>query len=157
LNTKIDGSEMLALDMGFKIEGRIRDVFDQKNWERAYNKHDNIFRVVIEIEIRSGRKTILSTKLVRKAVLFWTRNPKIQHRIWVQIVKDDSSFYPLSLDEARTLLFDFNKTFEIEGGLLKIGNNKVSAKILVYWGKHLFTEPQKISGKSEDIEVSRSS
>jgi hypothetical protein len=112
--------------------------------------------VVIEIEISSGRKTISITKLVRKAVLFWTRNPKIQHRIWVQIVKDDSNFYPLSVDEARTLLFDFNKTLEIEGGLLKIGDNKLSAKILVSWGKHLFTEPQKISGKSDEIAVNRS-
>jgi hypothetical protein len=147
---------MLALDIGFKLEGKIREIFDQKNWERAYNKHDNIFRVVIEIEIASGRKTISITKLVRKAVLFWTRNPKIQHRIWVQIVKDDSNFYPLSVDEARTLLFDFNKTLEIEGGLLKIGDNKLSAKILVSWGKHLFTEPQKISDKSDEIAVNRS-
>ena len=147
---------MLALDIGFKIEGKIREIFDQKNWERAYNKHDNIFRVVIEIEISSGRNTISIIKLVRKAILFWTRNPKIQHRIWVQIVKDDSNFYPLSVDEARTLLFDFDKTLEIEGGLLKAGDNKLSAKILVSWGKHLFTEPQKISGKSDEIEVSPS-
>lgn len=146
---------MLALDIGFKLEGKLREIFDQKNWERAYNKHDNIFRVVIEIEISSGRKTISITKLVRKAVLFWTRNPKIQHRIWVQIVKDDSNFYPLSVDEARTLLFDFNKTLEIEGGLLKIGDNKLGAKILVSWGKHLFTEPQKISAKSDQFAVSR--
>ena len=47
-------SELLTLDLRFKIEGKIREVFDQKNWERAYDKHDNSFRVTIQLEVRSG-------------------------------------------------------------------------------------------------------
>lgn len=153
LNNKNSGTENLALQMEFKIEGKIRDVFEKKNWERAYNKYDNIFRVVIELEFRSGRNIIYSEKFVRKAVLFWTRNPKIQDRIWVQIVKDESTFYPLSVDEAKMLLFDFKKTFELENRRQKVTNNMIGARIAVSWGKHLFTDPEKISAKSENIKV----
>jgi hypothetical protein len=28
-------SGLLTLDLRFKVEGKIREVFDQKNWERA--------------------------------------------------------------------------------------------------------------------------
>ena len=72
-----------TLNLSFKIDGAIREAFIQKNWERAYNKHDNGFRMTIEVEIKSGRKKIKTEKFVRKAALFWTRNPKIPYRIWV--------------------------------------------------------------------------
>ena len=60
-------SGLLVLDLRFKIEGKIREVFDQKNWERAYDRHDNSFRVTIQLEVRAGRRTVLTTKFVRKA------------------------------------------------------------------------------------------
>src|SRR5215510_7081812 len=83
----------LTLSLSFKVDGAIREVFSQKNWERAYNKHDNGFRMTIEVDLKSGRKILVPIKFVRKAALFWTRNPKIPHRIWVSVVKDDSPFY----------------------------------------------------------------
>ena len=84
----------LTLSLSFKIEGSIRDAFSQRNWERAYNKHDNGFRMKIEVDLKSGRKSILPISLVRKASLFWTRNPKIPYRIWVSVVKDETPYYP---------------------------------------------------------------
>ena len=85
----------LTLSLSFKIQGSIRDAFSQKNWERAYNKHDTSFLMKIEIDLKSGRRRrIEPIKLVRKAALFWTRNPKIPYRIWVSIVKDDTTIYP---------------------------------------------------------------
>ena len=67
----------LTLSLSFKIEGAIREGFAQKSWERAYNKHDNGFRLTFEVDLKCGRKTIVLIKFVRKAALFWTRNPKI--------------------------------------------------------------------------------
>lgn len=32
---KLKASEMLTLSVGFKMTGEIREVFNQKNWERA--------------------------------------------------------------------------------------------------------------------------
>lgn len=148
-------NKQTALEIRFRIDGKIRDGFEQKNWERAYNKHDNIFRVTILLELRATRKTISSTKLVRKAAFFWTRNPKIQHRIWIQIVKDDMPCYPLSVDEAKSLLFDFDKVIELDNIALDTKTNKINVRISVSWGKHNFTEPVEISGQSETIELNR--
>jgi len=145
----------LTLSLSFRIDGAIRQAFSQKNWERAYNKHDNIFRMTIEVDVKSGRKTILPLKFVRKAALFWTRNPKIQHRIWVSIVKDDAPFYPLTVEEAHAQLFDVNKVIELSGSDLDSGAHRLHAEIRVSWGKHDYTEPTEIKGRSNEIELLR--
>jgi hypothetical protein len=145
----------LTLSLAFKVQGAIRNAFVQKNWERAYNKHDNVFRMTVEVVLKSGRKTIHSAKFVRKASLFWTRNPKIPYRIWVSVVKDDTPFYPLSVDEAQSLLFDINRVIELDGRDLDSGTHKVSAEVKVSWGRHDYTEPSEISGRSNDVELRR--
>lgn len=139
-----------ALHLSFAIEGAIRDAFIQKNWEKAYNKHDNGFRLTIEVEIKSGRKTLMLLKFVRKAALFWTRNPKIPYRIWVSIVKDDAPYYPLSVEEAQSQLFDVSKVIELTADLV---GQKLSADISVHWGKHEYTEPAEISAKTNTVEL----
>lgn len=149
----VRADQPLTLNLSFKIEGAIRDAFVQKNWEKAYNKHDNGFRMTIEVDVKSGRKTIMPLKFVRKAALFWTRNPKIPHRIWVSIVKDETPFYPLTEEEARTLLFDVNKVIELSGKDLSSGAHRLSADIRVSWGKHDYTGPTEISGKSTEVEL----
>jgi hypothetical protein len=150
---KLKISEMLILSVGFKITGEIKEVFNQKNWERAYNKHDNAFRMTIEVDLKSGRKTILPLKFIRKAVLFWTRSPKIPYRIWVSIIKDDTPFYPSTVEEARSLLFDVNKVIEVNGNDLNSGSHYLFTNIRVRWGKHDYTEPTTISARSNVIEV----
>jgi hypothetical protein len=152
---KVKASEMLTLSVGFKMTGEIREVFNQKNWERAYNKHDNAFRMIIEVDLKSGRKTILPLRFIRKAVLFWTRSPKIPYRIWVSIIKDDMPFYPLTVEEARSLLFDVNKVIEVNGNDLNSGCHYIFTNIRVRWGKHDYAEPTTISTRSNVIEVTR--
>jgi hypothetical protein len=144
----------LTLSLSFKVEGSIRQDFSQKNWERAYNKHDNGFRMTIEVDLKSDRRrTIIPIKFVRKASLFWTRNPKIPYRIWVSIVKDDTPHYPLSEVEAKSLLFDVNKVIELSGSQLDSGTHKLYTDIKVSWGKHQYTEPTEIKGRSNEIEL----
>ena len=146
----------LTLSLSFRVEGSIREAFSQKNWERAYNKHDNTFRMTIEVDLKSGRRTIMPIKFVRKASLFWTRNPKITYRIWVSIIKEDTPFYPLSEEEARSLLFDVNKVIELTGSHLDSGGtHELYADIRVSWGKHQYTEPTEIKGRSNDIKLMR--
>jgi hypothetical protein len=151
----VKSGQPLTLSLSFRIEGAIREAFTQKNWERAYNKHDNGFRMTIEVDIKSGRKTVMPVKFVRKAALFWTRNPKIPFRIWVSIVKDDAPFYPLAEEDARTLLFDVNKVIELSGSDLDSGTQKLYAEIRVSWGKHDYSEPIEIRGRSNEIELMR--
>ena len=150
------GDESLKLSLSFKIQGNIREVFDQKNWERAYNIHDNIFRITIEISLKDGRKAVLQNKFVRKAILFWTRSPKIPFRIWVSIIKDDTPFYPTTVEEAKSLLFDINKFIELNSYDLKCGNREFSTDIKVSWGKHFYTNPTVITGRSNTVSIIRS-
>ena len=145
----------LTLSLSFRIQGSIRETFSQKNWERAYNKHDKGFIMKIEIDLKSGRRRIALIKLVRKAALFWTRNPKIPYRIWVSIVKDDTPFYPLTEEEAKSLLFDVNKVIELKGSDLNSGTHKLYTDIKVSWGKHVYTQASEIKGRSNDIELMR--
>jgi hypothetical protein len=151
----VKADQPLTLSLSFKISGAIREAFSQKNWERAYNKHDNGFRLTIEVEVKSGRKTVTELKFVRKAALFWTRNPKIPHRIWVSIVKDETPFYPLTIEEAQSLLFDVNKVIELSGSDLNSGSHKLHADIRVSWGKHDYTEATEIRGKSNELDLMR--
>lgn len=150
------GDESLTLSLSFKIQGNIREVFDQKNWERAYNIHDNVFRITIEISLKDGRKAILQNKFVRKAILFWTRSPKIPFRIWVSIIKDDTPFYPTTVEEAKSLLFDINKFIELNGYDFKRGSREFSTDIKVSWGKHFYTNPTVITGRSNAVTIIRS-
>ena len=145
----------IKLSLNFTIKGFIREIFTQKNWEKAYNKHDNIFRMVIKLDIKNNGYIIESEKLLRKAILFWTRNPKIQHRIWITIVKDEAPHYPLEEDEAKNLLFDFKKEIEIESNKLKSGKNKIAIKINISWGKHEYIEKEEITKETntEEIEI----
>jgi len=144
-----------TLSLRFKVDGTIREAFNQKNWERAYDKHDNGFRMTIEVDIKSGGRVVLPIKFVRKAVLFWTRNPKIPHRIWVSIIKDDAPFYPLAMEEARSFLFDVNKVIELSGNDFLTGTHTLYAEITVSWGKHEYTEPAEIRGRSNEVVLMR--
>ena len=152
----IKSGEMLTLSLAFKIDGLIREIFSQKNWERAYDKHDNGFRLSVLLDIKVGRKNVDSIKIVRKAVLFWTRNPKLSHRIWISIIKDETPFYPLTVEEAKSLLFDLTRTIELDGNNFKVGENYIRAYIKVSWGKHLYTEPSELHAETEIIKVNKS-
>jgi len=152
---QVKDSRSLSLGLSFRIEGQIRAAFEQRNWEKAYDKHDNIFRLTVEVELKSGRKVIASLKFVRKAVLFWTRSPKIPYRIWIMIVKDDDSFYPSTIDEAKSLLFDIDRVIELNISDIKPGRHTLIAEIRVSWGKHLFSNPTKIHAKSGEIQIIR--
>jgi hypothetical protein len=90
---------------------------------------------------------------VRKAIMFWTRSPKITNRIWISVIKDDTLLYPETVEEARSFLFDVNKIIELNAESLDYGVHKLFADIEVTWGKHAYTEPTVITAKSNVIEV----
>lgn len=150
---KTNSKEQLSFNLSLKINGKIRDLFTQSLWEKAYNKFDNTFRITINVDLKSKSKVIYSVKFVRKAVFFWTRNPKIHHRIWIFIVKDDSPFYPESEDEAKSLLFDIDNIVEIKLPAITDKVSSIYANVAVSWGKHNFTDPTKLEGKSNEEEI----
>jgi hypothetical protein len=150
---KVRVGEILTLSLGFKVTGDIREAINPKSWERSYDRHDNAFRISIKVDLKSGRKIVLPTKFFRKAIMFWTRSPKISNRIWISIIKDDTLFYPETVEEARSFLFDVNRILELNTENLDSGVHKLFADIKVSWGKHTYTEPSVIAGRSNVIEV----
>jgi hypothetical protein len=145
--------KLTTLTLSFSIDGFIRQVLTQKNWEKAYNKHDNSLRLAIKLDIKNNGKIIESMRLIRKAIFFWTRNPKIDHRIWIMIVKDDIPFYPLEEEEARQLLFDFNKEIEIKPEVLRKGKNDITVLVELSWGKHEFIEKNSLKKESNSQQI----
>lgn len=151
----IKSNEILTLSLSFNIDGSIRENFSQKNWERAYDKHDNGFRLTISLDLKVGRNSVDKAKFVRKAVLFWTRNPKLSYRVWVSVIKDETPHYPLTIEEAKSLLFDVTKTMELDSNKLKEGENEIHFSIKVSWGKHLYTDPFELHGETKVVKVKR--
>ena len=153
ITTKTNSKELVSFNLSLKINGKIRELFKQSLWEKAYNKFDNIFRISINVDFKSKSQVIYSVKFVRKAVFFWTRNPKIHHRIWIFIVKDDTPFYPESEEEAKSLLFDIDKVVELKTSGITDKVSTLYANVTISWGKHNFTEPTKLIGKSNEEKI----
>jgi hypothetical protein len=153
INNQNKSNDLILFSLSLKINGKIRELFNQSLWEKAYNKFDNTFRITINVDLKSGNKILYSIKFVKKAVFFWTRNPRIPHRIWIFIVKDDAPFYPESEEEAKSLLFDIEKIIELKPSIITKKITKIYANIKISWGKHTFTEPTKLEGKSNEEEI----
>jgi hypothetical protein len=153
INDPSKSNDLISFSLSLKINARIRKLFNQSLWEKAYNKFDNTFRITINVDLKSGNKILYSIKFVKKAVFFWTRNPRIPHRIWIFIVKDDSPFYPESEEEAKSLLFDIEKIIELKPSMISKKSSKIYANVKISWGRHNFTEPTKLEGKSNEEEI----
>ena len=78
---KFKEGENVTVNVKFSITGALRQAFNEKNWEKAYNKHDNVFKLRYGIKLYSGglRKREIGKALdtYKKVALFWTRNPKL--------------------------------------------------------------------------------
>jgi hypothetical protein len=153
INNQNKSNDLISFSLSLKINGRIRKIFSQSLWEKAYNKFDNTFRITINVDLKSGNKILHSIKFVKKAVFFWTRNPRIPYRIWIFIVKDDSPFYPETEEEAKSLLFDIEKIIELKPSIITKKTNKIYARVTISWGKHNFTTPTELEGKSNEEEI----
>ena len=40
---KFSMGDNITINVKFSVTGGLREAFNEKNWEKAYNKHDNVF------------------------------------------------------------------------------------------------------------------
>lgn len=160
--SRINMNEPVTLDLQFKVDGRIREVFNQRTWTDAYNKHDNVFRVKYVIKVQTGsvkkRDVVEPVKFVRKASFYWSRNPKLpppppNKKIWAMIVVDDRPNLPDSVEQAKSLTFDVRRPIELIGSSIGKGKHKLVAHVSASWGRHLFTESMEVDAKSNEVEI----
>jgi len=158
-HAKLDDS--LAFTVSFKLNGGIRRNFVRHLWEVAYDEHDLGLRMAYRVDLTKQRAKILPgselkrDKFVRRGVFFWTRNPELPYRVWATIATEfETILYPKTEEEARTMLFDVTRTFEIPASKLGKGKHTLEANIHAKWGKHVFTERGEASAKTGGLKVS---
>ena len=158
---KFKEGENVTVNVKFSITGALRQAFNEKNWEKAYNKHDNVFKLRYGIKLYSGglRKREIGKALdtYKKVALFWTRNPKLtqmgEKKVWVQISKNFEPFIPKNQVEAQEVLLDFDEKMHFNASELGVGKHKIGAEIYVSWFKHDYAEPFDEKAHSKEIEI----
>ena len=149
----------LAFTVGFHIDGMVRRNFHQKFWEAAYDQHDGGLRMAFKADLSKSGVRLLSKplkeeKFVRRAVFFWTRNPEIPHRVWMTVATEfETILYPKTEEEAREMMFNVTRSFELPASSLGKGDHNLNASVSAKWGKHVFTERGQVSGKSASLKI----
>ena len=158
---KFSLNDMITINVKFSVTGSLREAFNEKSWERAYNKHDNVFKLKYGIKLYSGglRKREIGKPLdtYKKAALFWTRNPKLtqmaEKKVWIQISKNFEPYIPMNQADAQQSLLDFDEKIQFKASDLGIGKHKIGAEIYVSWLKHDYAEPYDGNTHSKEIEI----
>lgn len=150
----------LAITVNFKVSGGLRRNFVRKLWEAAYDEHDLGLRIGYWATLmrRRGRplpgSEVKKDKFVRRATFFWTRNPELPYRVWATIATEfETILYPKTEEEAQGMLFNVTRNFEIPARTLGLGEHSLEANVRVKWGKHIFTQPGEVSGKTGSLKV----
>ena len=154
--------DMITINAKFSVRGELREAFNEKNWTKAYNKNDNLFKMKYGIKLLSGgirkRELAKPVESYRKASIFWTRNPKLvnpmkEKRIWVRVAKNFEPFIRLTEEEVRQELFDFEENFTFKASELGKGKHMIGAEVYVAWQKHDYTEPDNLKSNAKEIEI----
>ncbi len=151
----------VTINVKFSVIGALREAFNEKNWEKAYNNHDNTFKLRYGVKLHTGglRKKEIGKPLdtYKKVALFWTRNPKLtqmgEKKIWVQISKNFEPSIPSNQAEAQQLFLDFDEKIQFNASELGVGKHKIGAEVYVSWFKHDYAEQFDGTAHSKEIEI----
>jgi len=158
---KLRVGDNASIEVKFSVTGPLREAFNEKNWEKAYNNHDNTFKLRYGVKLQTGglRKKEIGKPLetYKKVALFWTRNPKLtqmgEKKVWVQISKNFEPFIPKNQVDAQQILLDFDEKMQFNTSELGVGKHKIGAEVYVSWYKHDYTEPFDETAHSKEIEI----
>ena len=152
----------ITVNVKFSLTGKVRDAFNEENWNIAYDKFDNQFKLKYGIKLVSGglRKHNVGKPIdtYRKASIFWTRNPKLvnpmkERKIWVQVAKNFEPFIRLTVEDIQKELFDFDESVIFKASELGSGKHKVGAEVFVSWNKHEYIERDEEKIHVDGIEI----
>lgn len=158
---KLGVDDSVTINVKFSVTGALREAFNEKNWEKAYNNHDNTFKLRYGVKLHTSglRKKEVGQPLdtYKKVALFWTRNPKLtqmgEKKIWVQISRNFEPSIPSNQSEAQQLFLDFDEKILFNASELGVGKHKIGAEVYVSWYKHDYAEPFDGTAHSNEIEI----
>ncbi len=152
--------DILVLSLGFAIVGGVREAFNPDVWTVAWEDFDKTLRVTTKTAIVAvrgpfSRKIAEVKKEVRKASLYWSRDPDLPYRIWPLVVPEDGGApkIPANVEDAKSKMFDFAKRFEIPGKTLGRGSHRLAATATAKWGRHSYIEKGEVEGRSRPVVV----
>lgn len=159
-----DGGPAFAVRVRFSLAGAVRDAFTEESWTRAYEKYDNTLKIKYGVRLQAGgalkRRTLgKEVDSYRKASIFWTRNPKLVNpmkdkRVWVQVAKNFRPVIPLTEEEVRGELFDFDERVVFKASELGgRGVHKVSAEVRASWQKHDYVGAGGVKARTRELAV----
>lgn len=149
----------IKFKLSFEIEGKLKKDFNEENLEKAYDLGDRRFTLNVKVRIlKKGRflpTELFNEKIKRHATIFWTRNPQINKRIWVELIMEDHKPYLFyNFDEIKNRLFSFER--EINLTLNKFEKNKTLVlipELNAKWGDYHFTNKDEIYYKGQQCLV----
>jgi hypothetical protein len=152
----------LWLGLRFRVEGGLYDVFNRDVWQSAYAVHDNAMRFTYRVKVlRSGivpRAVAGPLKCVRKATLYWTRNPDLtddaSNAIWAMVVDEEKVPHLFDSEAAlKGFLFSFERKLLVPAGSLRRGEADLMVRVEGKWGRHSYIEKGQTSATSEPFRV----
>ena len=158
IGADIGKGQPARLRLAFSVIGGLRDVFTPDVWELAYRSNDMMLALRYAISVYRkgvGRRRVLGPlKMQKEARLYWTRNPMRAERIWVIAVDEDENVYrPASVEDAKQLLFDFEREIVVPREELSMGENRLWAEVNLWWTRHVYSEKGERRARSRETSV----
>jgi len=50
---EFSSDDIVTIDVKFSIQGELREAFNEKNWTKAYNKNDNLFKLKYGVKLHT--------------------------------------------------------------------------------------------------------
>ena len=152
--------EPVALNLGFRVIGGLREAFTPDVWTTAWEENDKLVRLTMRTSIMSlgltgGKEVASSGKEVRKGKFYWSRNPDLPYRIWAAIISEDGSapIIPENVEDAKSKMFDVVKQYVIPAASLGMGKHRLAGSATVSWGRRGFIEKGSASGRSKEVKL----
>ena len=170
--TKLNGVKLIAdkksyspndtvtANLEFRVVGGLREAFQPEVWTMAWEDFDKSVRLTLRMSlgVQRGlltRKLVEIRKEVRKASLFWSRDPDLPYRIWAMVVPEDGGppKIPRSVEDAKSEMFDVEKTLRFSASALGRGKHRLVGSADASWGRRSFIEKGSVSSKSRPLVV----
>lgn len=152
--------DTVSFKTGFRVVGGLKDAFQPDVWTLAWEDFDKVVRLTFEVKLAVRRGPAESTiaksrKEVRRASLYWSRDPDLPYRIWPMIIPEGGGppIIPRSVEDAKSKMFEVEKTFEVPALALGRGHKRIVARAKVSWGRRSFIEKGSVERKSKPLAV----
>lgn len=153
-------SETVSANLEFRVVGGLREAFHPDIWTVAWEDFDKILRLTMKMSLdveRSLRPKKIAEikKEVRRASFYWSRDPDLPYRIWAMVVPEEggSPKIPRSVEDAKSKMFDVEKSFRFPASSLGRGKHRLIGNASVGWGRRSFIEKGAASLRSKPLVI----